>query len=68
MMKTAIERLFDARIHYYARIRCKNKVNAEKVKVCKMGRFVSNLSIPHGQCYGIKFFANTVTRIKRITI
>ena len=35
MMKTAIERLFDARIHYYARIRCKNKVNAGRWRFVK---------------------------------
>ena len=28
MMKTATETLFNARIHYYAKIKCKNKVNA----------------------------------------
>ena len=61
MMTTTTERLFNAWIYYYARIRCKNKVNARGWIVCKMGWFVSNLTITRSRCNGIKFISNIGT-------
>ena len=58
MMKTTTERLFNAWVHYYARIRCKNKVNARRWIVCKMGWLVNNLTITRSRCNDIKFLSN----------
>ena len=66
MMTTATEKIFTVWMHYYGRIRCKNKVNVRRWMVCKMVRFVNNLSITRGWCNGIKFVFNIVTSIKRI--
>ena len=68
IMTTASERLFNAWIHYFTRIRCKYKVNARRSIFCKMGRFVNNLSIACSQCNVIKFISNIITSIKRIPL
>ena len=50
IMTTTTERLFNAWIHYYAGIRCKNKVNARRWIVCEMGWLVNNSTITSSQC------------------
>ena len=68
MMTAATERLFNAWIQYYARIRCKNRVNARRWIFCKMGWLVNNLTITRSQCNGIKLLSNIVTSIERIPL
>ena len=68
MMKITKERLSNAWIHCYVRNRCKNKVNAGRWMVCKIARFVNNLSIPRGRYIDIKFLSNLVTSSKRTTL
>ena len=63
-MATAAERLFNAWIYYYARIRCKNKFHVRGWIVFKIGWLVNNLTITHSRCNGIKFLSNKVTSIK----